>query len=240
MRASPPTSGRGPRRPATHRSERRPVHQHNKTCARLGVRWMANMGAQSLSSPIVAYNQTLGQTVVYAGTEGGWFTAYSELTGNTLWSVNIGTTIRSTPIVHGSSIWVVGTYSPRLLKLDAATGGHSARPARSTRWAKPVRSLPHLRVVSRPSSWARLIWLRTAPCTPSTWPTARWHRQNAPYPVGGGVWDFMSYAVDAPTTAFPNGEPLVLFGTCGHRREDVRARHHHRSSGVALPDGGGQ
>ena len=79
------------------------------TAGQLGVRWMANMGSQSLTSPVVAYNQALGQTVVYAGTEGGWLTAYSELTGQTIWSVNIGTAIRSTPVVDGSSIWVTST-----------------------------------------------------------------------------------------------------------------------------------
>ena len=36
----------------------------------LGVRWMSNLTAQSLTSPVVAYNQALGQTLVYAGSEG--------------------------------------------------------------------------------------------------------------------------------------------------------------------------
>jgi outer membrane protein assembly factor BamB len=181
--------------------------------ARLGVRWMVNMGAQSLSSPVVAYNQTLGQTVVYAGTEGGWFTAYSELTGKTLWSVNIGTPIRSTPIVHGSSVWVVGTYSPRLLKLDAATGAQqcSTGPIYALGEASPV--------IATPPGGQPTIFMGSVDLAQNG-PVYAFHLadcslawQNAPYPVGGGVWDFMSYAVDAPTTAFPNGEPLVLFGT---------------------------
>ena len=179
----------------------------------LGVRWMANMGSQSLSSPVVAYNQALGQTVVYAGTEGGWLTAYSELTGQTIWSVNIGTAIRSTPVVDGSSIWVVGTYSPRLMKLDAATGAEqcATSPLYALGEASPV--------VATPPGGKRTIFMgsvdlaqngpvyafSTADCS------AIW--QNAPYPVGGGVWDFLSYAVDAPTPAFPGGQPLVLFGT---------------------------
>ena len=179
----------------------------------LGVRWMANMGSQSLSSPVVAYNQTLGQTVVYAGTEGGWLTAYNEASGQTIWSVNIGTAIRSTPVVAGSSIWVVATYSPRLIKLDAATGTQlcATTPLYALGEASPV--------VATPPGGRQTIFMgsvdlaqngpvyafHTADCS------AAW--QNAPYPVGGGVWDFMSYAVDAPTTAFPTGEPLVLFGT---------------------------
>ena len=179
----------------------------------LGVRWMANMGSQSLSSPVVAYNQALGQTVVYAGTEGGWLTAYDEASGQTIWSVNIGTAIRSTPVVAGSSIWVVATYSPRLIKLDAATGAQqcSTTPLYALGEASPV--------VATPPGGQQTIFMgsvdlaqngpvyafHTADCS------AVW--QNAPYPAGGGVWDFISYAVDAPTTAFPNGEPLVLFGT---------------------------
>ena len=181
--------------------------------SQLGVHWMANMASQSLSSPVVAYNGALGQTVVYAGTEGGWFTAYSELTGQTLWSVNIGTAIRSTPVIHGSSIWVVGTYSPRLIKLDAATGAQqcSTSPIYALGEASPVVATPP---GGQPTIFMGSVDLaqngpvyafNTADCS------LAW--QNAPYPVGGGVWDFISYAVDAPTAAFPTGEPLVLFGT---------------------------
>ena len=181
--------------------------------SQLGVHWMANMGSQSLSSPVVAYNQALGQTVVYAGTEGGWLTAYSETSGQTIWSVNIGTAIRSTPVVAGSSIWVVGTYSPKLIKLDAATGAQqcSTTPLYALGEASPV--------VATPPGGPQTIFMgsvdlalngpvyafRTADCS-TVW-------QNAPYRAGGGVWDFISYAVDAPTPAFPTGEPLVLFGT---------------------------
>ena len=181
--------------------------------SQLGVRWMANMGSQSLSSPVVGYNKALGQTVVYAGNEGGWFTAYSELTGQTLWSENIGTAIRSTPVIDGSSIWVVGTYSPRLIKLDAATGAQqcSTSPIYALGEASPV--------VATPPGGQRTIFMGSVDLAQNG-PVYAFHTadcslawQNAPYPVGGGVWDFMSYAVDAPTAAFPSGEPLVLFGT---------------------------
>ena len=179
----------------------------------LGVRWMANMGSQSLSSPVVAYNQTLGQTVVYAGTEGGWLTAYNEASGQTIWSVNIGTAIRSTPVVAGSSIWVVATYSPRLIKLNAATGAQqcATTPLYALGEASPVVATPpggqptiFMGSVDQAQN-GPVYAFHTVDCS------AVW--QNAPYPQGGGVWDFISYAVDAPTTAFPNGEPLVLFGT---------------------------
>ena len=150
---------------------------------------------------------------MYAGNEGGWFTAYSELTGQTLWSENIGTAIRSTPIIDGSSIWVVGTYSPRLIKLDAATGAQqcSTSPIYALGEASPV--------VATPPGGQRTIFMGSVDLAQNG-PVYAFHTadcslawQNAPYPVGGGVWDFLSYAVDAPTAAFPSGEPLVLFGT---------------------------
>ena len=181
--------------------------------AQLGVRWMANMGAQSLSSPVVAYNKSLGQTVVYAGTEGGWFTAYSELSGQTLWSVNIGTAIRSTPVIAGNSIWVIGTYSPRLMKLNAATGAKqcSTSPIYALGEASPVIATPpggkstiFMGSVDQAQK-GPVYAFNTGDCS------LLW--QNSPYPVGGGLWDFISYGVDAPTPAFPAGEPLVLFGT---------------------------
>jgi len=181
--------------------------------AQLGVRWMANMGAQSLSSPVVAYNQALGKTLVYAGSEGGWFTAFDEATGQTIWSVEIGSAIRSTPVVDGSSVWVVATYSPHLLKLDAATGAQlcSTAPLYALGEASPVVATPP---GGQPSIYmgsvdasqnGPLYAFRTADCSPE------W--QSAPYPTGAGLWDFISYAVDAPTAKFPAGEPLVLFGT---------------------------
>lgn len=181
--------------------------------AQLGVRWMANMGAQSLSSPVVAYNTALGKTVVYAGSEGGWFTAFDEATGQTIWSVNIGTAIRSTPVVDGTSVWVVDTYSPHLLKLDAATGVQvcSTAPIYALGEASPVVATPpggqptiYMGSVDQAQN-GPLYAFKTADCS------LEW--QNAPYPTGAGLWDFISYAVDAPTAAFPGGEPLVLFGT---------------------------
>ena len=143
------------------------------------------MGSQSLSSPVVAYNQALGQTVVYAGTEGGWLTAYNEASGQTIWSVNIGTAIRSTPVVAGSSIWVVATYSPRLIKLDAATGAQqcATTPLYALGEASPVVATPP---GGQPTIFMGSVdqalngpvyAFRTADCS------AVW--QNAPYPAGG-------------------------------------------------------
>ena len=99
------------------------------------------------------------------------------------------------------------------MKLDAATGALqcSTTPLYALGEASPV--------VATPPGGQRTIFMgsvdlaqngpvyafSTADCS-AVWRTA-------PYPVGGGVWDFLSYAVDAPTPAFPGGQPLVLFGT---------------------------
>ncbi len=178
----------------------------------LGVRWMVNLAAQSLTSPVVGYNQTLGQTVVYAGSEGGWFSAYSEATGKTLWSVSLGSAIRSTPTLDGNYIWVAATYAPRLFKLDASTGAvlcsssiyavAEASPVVAT----PPGGIPTVYMGSNDQAQNGPVYaFNEADCS------VEW--QKVPYPGGGGLWDMMSYAVDAPTSAHPSGEPLVLFGT---------------------------
>lgn len=178
----------------------------------LGVRWMANLGAQSLSSPVVGYNATLGQTVVYAGSEGGWFSAYSAASGATLWSVNLGSAIRSTPTIDGDNIWVAATYNPRLIKLDASTGAQlCSANIYAVAEASPVVATPPggvhtVYMASNDLAQAGPVYAFKAADCSTEW-------TNAPYPGGGGVWDFMSYALDAPTATFPHGEPLVLFGT---------------------------
>jgi outer membrane protein assembly factor BamB len=88
----------------------------------LGVRWMSATGGTSASSPVVAWNVALGRTLVYLGNELGYLTAYDEATGQTVWSVNLGSSIRATPLVEGGSIWVARAFSPFLYKLDAASG----------------------------------------------------------------------------------------------------------------------
>jgi outer membrane protein assembly factor BamB len=88
----------------------------------LGVRWMAATGGTSVSSPVVAWNAALGRTLVYIGNEVGDLTAYDEATGQTVWSVDLGSAIRATPLVEGASIWVARAFSAYLYKLDAASG----------------------------------------------------------------------------------------------------------------------
>ena len=88
----------------------------------LGVHWMVNTGAMSLSSPVAAYNATVGKTLIFAGNEAGDFAAYDATSGLPVWSENLGGPIRSTPLTEGSYVWVVPATAGRIYKLTAATG----------------------------------------------------------------------------------------------------------------------
>ncbi len=74
----------------------------------LGVRWMANIYAADLGSPIVAYDAAFGKRVVYAGNERGDVFAYDESNGALIWSTNIGigASERSTPLFAGGDLYV--------------------------------------------------------------------------------------------------------------------------------------
>ena len=92
------------------------------SAGKLGVHWMANLGASTLSSPMVAYNAALGKTLVFVGNEAGYFTAYDQATGLPVWSVQTGAPVRSSPLAEGGSVWVAPNRAFRLYKLNAATG----------------------------------------------------------------------------------------------------------------------
>ena len=92
----------------------------------LGVNWMTNLLSAYLGGPTIAYNPTVGATLVYTGDERGNVAAYSEATGQTVWSTSIaaGDAIYSTPLVtrDESSVWVGTTFDAGVWKLNAATG----------------------------------------------------------------------------------------------------------------------
>jgi outer membrane protein assembly factor BamB len=173
---------------------------------KLGVHWMANLTAQSLTSPVVSYNQTLGKTLVYAGSEGGWFSAFVASTGATVWSVNLGSAVRSTPVIDGAYIWVASTYAPELFKLNAATGAQLCQaPIFSVAEASPI--------VVTPPGGTPTVYMGSND-TDSSGPLYSINESTCAvnwaftgYAKTTGLWDMISYGVDA------TGEPLVLFGT---------------------------
>ena len=174
----------------------------------LGVKWMAATGGSSVSSPVVAWNVTLGKTLAYIGNETGYLTAYDQATGQTVWSVDLGSSIHSTPLVEGGSIWVARAYSPYLYKLDAATGAVEC----STQLISEADS--SLTIGTPPGGpttiYAAVIDLGSSTSGPvyaineSTCHT-EWTFTNFNTP--SGAWDPLSYGTDK------NGRPLLLFGS---------------------------
>ena len=172
---------------------------------------MTNVGSEVLSSPIVAYNATLGKTLVYVATTAGLVTAYDQATGLPVWSVNMGGYITSTPLAEGNYLWVAPQNSGRLYKLNAATG--SVQCSASSRLPSPLYSSPTLATPpgGKPTIYMGEMDTGGTKGGVSAIDEATCHVDFTSNPVPGGessgVWDLISYAVDA------TGEPLVLFGT---------------------------
>jgi len=173
---------------------------------KLGVHWMANLEAQSLTSPVVGYNQALGETLVYAGSEGGWFSAFNAATGASVWSVNLGSAVRVTPLIDGAYVWVASTYAPELFKLNAATGAQLCQtPIFSVAEASPI-------VVTPPGGTPTVYMGSNDTASPGPLysineSTCAVNWAFTGYTLNSGLWDMISYGVDA------TGEPLVLFGS---------------------------
>jgi outer membrane protein assembly factor BamB len=178
---------------------------------RLGVKWMANLTAAALDSPVAAYNQELAETLVYSGSENGSFSAFDLGSGRTVWSVNLGSAVRMTPAIDGGYIWVADTYSPLLYKLDAATGAVlCSAPIYAVAEASPIVVTPP---GGRPTVFmgsndlgesGPLYSVNEADCS-INWSFSAYG--SPPGSATSGLWDFISYGVDAAS------EPLVLFGT---------------------------
>ena len=179
--------------------------------ADLGVHWMTNVGSEVLSSPIVSYNTTLGLTLVYVATTAGLVTAYNQATGLPVWSVAMGGYITSTPLAEGTSLWVAVQNSGRLYKLDAATGGvvcSASSPLPAPLYSSPVLATPpggnptiYIGGMDSQKVNGSVMAVDEATCH------VDFLSSPMPGPGFNGVWDPISYGVDA------NGEGLVLFGT---------------------------
>lgn len=173
----------------------------------LGVRWMAQLTTQALSSPVVAWNANLSKTVVYAGSEAGYLTAFDEATGATLWSDNLGSAIRSTPVIDGNFIWATPTFAPRLYKINATTGAISCSATlTTTAEASPV--------VATPPGGSKTVYMGMNDLGTQAGPVYGINASNCAtdfaftgYANESGIWAGISYATDK------NGRGLVLFGS---------------------------
>jgi outer membrane protein assembly factor BamB len=176
-----------------------------------GVHWMTNTGSEVLSSPVVAYNTTLSETLVYVTTIAGLVTAYNQATGLPVWSVNMGGSIVSSPLAEGAYLWVAMQHGGRIYKLDSANG--SVACSASSPIASSINSSPTLATPpgGKPTVYIGINDVGTinGPVVAIDEATCDRDFSSHPEPGAGtgGVWDFISYAVDG------TGEPLVIFGT---------------------------
>lgn len=176
---------------------------------RLGVHWMSPIGP-SLASPMVAYNATLGETLAYVGTKAGYFDAVNVATGQIVWSLPLGTSATSSPLVEGGNVWIAPTANGRAYKLDAATGAVecSANVSLSI-LATPVIATPpggsptvYFASLGGGSTNGHVWAFSEADCS-QQWAFSNFHVSGQ----DSGVWDELSYDVDA------TGEGLLVFGS---------------------------
>ncbi len=92
------------------------------------LHWAVNTGnATAYSSPAVAYNTTLGESVVYVGNQGGLLNAYNAATGTLVWSYQVAKTaglskeIESSPAVSNNTVYF-GDGDWHEYALNATTG----------------------------------------------------------------------------------------------------------------------
>jgi outer membrane protein assembly factor BamB len=178
----------------------------------LGVKWMSWMGAPSLSSPVVAWNAEDSETLVYQANEAGNVTAFDEGTGTPVWSLAFNSPIRSTPLVDGEYLWLAPANTNRLYKLDAGTGAVVCSAA------LPVGTLDSAPTLATPPGGKSTVYIGVVASGPSGGPLVAVDEATCDvdfavnYAPGGtgGIWDQISYAVDA------SGEGLVVFGTADY------------------------
>jgi outer membrane protein assembly factor BamB len=192
----------------------------SSNAAQLGVRWEANTGARSYTSPVVAYNAKLGRTLVYAGNSAGDMSAYDAKTGERVWTYATGARIQSSAAVVAGTLYV-GSNDHYLYALNAATGALVCRFLAGG----VIASSP---VVANPDGSGRVVyfgengfsgqddggheWAVNA-VDPNAAPNCslRWSFDGWGDPVGSqpmvGSWSPPAFATDA------TGRPLVVMGS---------------------------
>lgn len=179
----------------------------SSNASQLGLKWMAADQTSAESSPIVAYDNVLGTTVVYQGNEAGSFTAFNAHTGAIIWSDNLGSAITSTPLFYNGSVYVIRSFSPALFRLNGATGNLQCRSQslQSINYSTPTIGTPPGQPTTifvgenGISPDGPVYGLNAQTCA------KEWTFTN--YNTEAGSWDPYSYIPDA------NGNPLVLFGS---------------------------
>ena len=176
------------------------------TASRLGVVWATNLYGAAVDSPVAAYDVTLNEMIAYIGTEDGDLLAVNVADGKIVWSVSLGSPIRSTPIVSNGSVYATTINPPTIYRIDATTGvTQCSLPTSHEFEGSPVIATPpntpttlyigsNDNVTSGP-----MIAMNAATCA------MRW--QFTGYTSKTGSWDAVAYSMGA------NNIPLILFGT---------------------------
>jgi outer membrane protein assembly factor BamB len=175
--------------------------------ASLGVRWAANVYGAVVDSPMVAYNATLKERVAYVGTVTGDLVAVDMANGQIVWSVYLGSEIRTSPLVASGYVWVSTYNSPKIYKVDAATGVVSCTVAS----ARQIQGTP---VAATPPGGVPSVYFPAGDTETARGPLTAVQQSNCAvewrftgYRTRSGEWDPLDYSVDA------SGDPLILFGT---------------------------
>jgi outer membrane protein assembly factor BamB len=166
----------------------------------LGIRWGADLYSAILDSPVIAYDASLGRTLVYVGTDSGIFYAIDKATGDIVWADQLSGPVRSSPLVSDGAVWVGTALNATVYKLNASTGAIECTQGVPV-WvdSSPVAATPPGGKASVYfAAFHDVLSLSAASCA------VQWTFSGQADTAA--VWDPLSYVVDGA------GEPLLLFG----------------------------
>ncbi len=176
--------------------------------AQLGLMWMTQSGAPIASSPVDAYDATLGKNVVIIANTDGGLQAIDPNSGSIVWSDALGEPIYATPTVRDGYLWV-GTFAVgRMYKINVDTGAISCSfpLGTGTDLSSPTIATP-------PGGVSTLYFgtqdngVVSSPIMAVNTQTCQTEWSKVPFSQESGSWNPTSYDVDA------TGEPLVLVGS---------------------------
>ena len=174
----------------------------------LGVTWMDPLGP-ALDSPMAAYDSTTSGVLAYVGGFNGFFEAVNVSTGTVLWSDAFGHPITSSALVENGSVWIAPSGADRIYKLNATTGAVECTGSITG----TVLSTP---TIGTPPGGKRSVYFAALDSHGNPGPVEavsegdcamEWTWTDTVRTSGVGIWDPLSYAVDA------SGTGLVLLGT---------------------------
>ncbi len=92
----------------------------------LGVRWQANTGTSSYTSPAVGWVSGAGKRLVFAGNQSGTMAAYDAATGDRIWFYKVPASIQSSPTFVDGTLYF-GASDEYVYALNATTGALRCR-----------------------------------------------------------------------------------------------------------------